>query len=69
MAGKPAGYVGISRDCPGYFESDGRGWVPVAVNYLPADGNGDEDDEPEFAEVERYFRNFERAASMRSGSG
>lgn len=61
MAGKPAGYVGISRDCPGYFESDGRGWVPVAVNYLPADGNGDEDDEPEFAEVERYFRNFERS--------
>lgn len=59
-AGAPAGYVGISGSCPGYFELDGRGWIPVSVNYLPADGNGDEDDEPEFVEVERYFRNFER---------
>ena len=59
-AEKTSGYVGIGKNCPGYFELDGRGWLPVSVNYLPADGNEDDDDEPEFAEIEEYFQNFAR---------
>ncbi|WP_418992506.1 hypothetical protein [Alistipes sp.] len=59
-AGKTPGYVTAGKNCPGYFELDGRGWLPVSINYLPADGNGDDDDEPEFAEIEEYFRNFAR---------
>lgn len=54
------GFVGIDTTCPRYFELEGRGWLPVSVNYLPADGNGDEDDEPEFAQIEEYFRQFAR---------
>ena len=56
--GKPVRYVTIGKNCPRYFEFDNRGWIPVSVNYLPADGNGDPDDEPEFAEIETYFRAF-----------
>lgn len=54
----PPGYVCIGESSPRYFELDGRGWVPIAVNYLPLDGNGDDDDEAEFAEIEAYFDHF-----------
>lgn len=51
--------VKISTTCPRYFEtSDGKPWIPISTNFLPADGLGGSDDKDEIQFIDNYFQKF-----------
>lgn len=51
--------IKVSTEYPSYFETaEGKPWIPISTNFLPADGLGDDSDTDEIMFIENYFKKF-----------